>query len=118
MSITTASTTTSPRFNETRNTRSNHESPTWIGNGDIAVGQRDLDHPQLRSAALAGVGDADQALPLTAMVGPELVPTCVGRDRPSPRWIVALRVAQRRRDRIGVAWHLPRHRRAGANRVD
>src|SRR4051794_19960400 len=117
MSTTTASTTTSPRSNGL-NTRSRHDHSTWIGNGDVAVGQRDLDHPQLRSAALAGVGDADQALPLTAMVGPELVPIGVGRDRPAPRWMVALRVAQRRRDRTGVAWHLPRHRRAGANRVD
>src|SRR4051794_27178503 len=117
MSITTASTTTSPRFNETRNTRSNHEYPTWIGNGDIAVGQRDLDHPQLRSAALAGVGDADQALSLAAMVGPELVPAGVGRCGPAAGWILALCVAQCRRHRAGLARHLPRDRRAGANRV-
>src|SRR5258705_71753 len=80
MSTTTASTTTSPRSNGLT-TRSKHDHSTWIGNGDVAVGQRDLDHPQLRSAAVAGVGDADQAVPLAAVVGPELVRTSTKEHR-------------------------------------
>ncbi len=93
-------------------------NPTRISDGDPAVRHRDLDHPHVRGAALAGVGCTHSAVAPAALVGPGLAPAGEVRDRPAPGRFVALHHPWRRRRRTGLARHIPPHRGPGADRVD